>query len=161
MARLTWFALLLSLLPATALAQPCTDPLAVLRRVRTLLAPSGVVLVKTPNVESLDARLFRHRNWGGYHCPRHWVLFTPGSFATAAREAGLTVRTWQYTQGAPFWTVSTLAWLDAMGLARIDAQRPAWQHPLYGPLAAAFAAFDFLRRPVSSLSQMTFALTPG
>ncbi len=30
MARLTWFALLLSLLPATALAQPCTEPLAVL-----------------------------------------------------------------------------------------------------------------------------------
>ena len=33
--------------------------------------------MKTPNVEGLDAKLLRHRNWGGYHAPRHWVLFTP------------------------------------------------------------------------------------
>ena len=137
------------------------DPVNVLRHLRSLVSHNGVVLVKTPNVDSLDARLFRHSNWGGYHCPRHWVLFTPQSFADAARGAGLTVRSWRYTQGAPFWAVSTLAWLDEMGVTSINAQRPAWQHPLYAPFAAGFAAFDFLRRPISSLSQMTFALTPG
>ncbi|MEK7401591.1 MAG: class I SAM-dependent methyltransferase [Gemmatimonadota bacterium] len=141
------------------LIEHVADPGAVLRRVRDLVSPTGMILVKTPNIDSLDARVFRHRNWGGYHCPRHWVLFTQESFASAARRAGLRVRSWSYTQGAPFWTVSILAWLDAIGATRVNAQRPAWQHPLYAPLAAVFAAFDFLRRPVSRLSQMTFALT--
>ena len=143
------------------LIEHVADPGAVLRRARALLSPAGVVLVKTPNVDSLDARLFRHRNWGGLHCPRHWVLFTAASFTSAAERAGFRVRHWHYTQGAPFWTVSVLAWLDDLGVARITPQRPAWRHPLYAPLAAAFAAFDFIRRPVSSLSQMTFVLTPN
>ncbi|HEX7938510.1 MAG TPA: class I SAM-dependent methyltransferase, partial [Gemmatimonadaceae bacterium] len=135
------------------LIEHVADPLAVLRRVRSLASPGAVVLVKTPNIDSLDARLFRHRNWGGYHCPRHWALFTPESFMRTARSAGFEIRSWQFTQGAPFWAVSTLALLDSLGMARIDSARPAWQHPLYAPLAAGFAAFDFLRRPLSSLSQ--------
>lgn len=141
------------------LIEHVADPLSVLRRARDLLAPGGVILVKTPNIESLDARLFRHRNWGGYHCPRHWVLFSASSFLRLVERAGLRVRRWSYTQGAPFWTVSVLAWLSDRGLARVTRERPAWRHPLYAPLAAAFAALDFLRRPFSRLSQMTFALT--
>lgn len=140
------------------LIEHVADPQAVLRRARDLLAPGGVILVKTPNIESLDAWLFRHRNWGGYHCPRHWVLFSASSFLRLVERAGLRVVRWSYTQGAPFWTVSVLAWLSELGLARITRERPAWRHPLYAPMAAAFAAVDFLRRPFSRLSQMTFAL---
>jgi len=133
-------------------------PRAVLEKVRALLAPGGVALVKTPNHASLDARVFRHRNWGGYHCPRHWVIFTAASFQRLATAAGLRTLRWSYTQGAPFWTVSVLSWLRDRHVIRVDARRPAWGHPLYGPLAAAFAAFDFARRPFSPLSQMTFEL---
>lgn len=134
------------------------DPVGVLRRITQVLAPGGVVLVQTPNYDSLDARLFRHRNWGGYHCPRHFILFTPASFQRAVAAAGLAVRSWRYTQGAPFWTVSALAALDQAGIVRITRQRPAWFHPLYPPLAAAFAAFDFARGTVMPLSQMVFVL---
>lgn len=140
------------------LIEHVADPAAVLRKVRTLLSPNGVVLVKTPNYDSLDARLFRHRNWGGYHCPRHWVLFTQPSFAQLAQGAGLRVRSWSYTQGAPFWAVSVLALLETHRLAHVSAARPAWQHALYAPLSAFFAAVDFARRPLAPLSQMTFAL---
>ena len=75
------------------------DPVAVLAKMRELLAPGGRILVKTPNHDSLDARLFRHRSWGGYHCPRHWVIFTPESFARAAGAAGLDVERTQLDSG--------------------------------------------------------------
>ena len=130
------------------------NPVAVLSAVRNLLAPEGRLLIKTPNYDSIDARLFRHRNWGGYHCPRHWVLFTPESFSRAAEQAGLRLLDLQLTQGAPFWSWSVLHWLADKGLARVDRNRPMPDHPLLPLLLAGFAAFDFARRPFSKTSQM-------
>jgi SAM-dependent methyltransferase len=135
-------------------------PVDVLAKARLLLAPGGRVVVQTPNIDSLDARLFRHRNWGGYHCPRHWVLFDRPSFLGAARRAGLAPISFSYTQGAPFWAVSVLAGLARAGVASVGPDRPAYRHPLYGPLAGAFAGFDFLRAPVAKLSQMVAVLEP-
>jgi len=57
MARLTWFALLLSLLPATALAQPCTEPLAVLfERVSPAVPTSDVMDASTYCFATSSAR---------------------------------------------------------------------------------------------------------
>lgn len=130
------------------------DPVAVLAKVRALLKPGGRVLVKTPNHDSLDARLFRHRNWGGLHAPRHWVVFTPESFRKATARAGLAVTRLDLTQGAPFWAVSALEWLGRKRLVSITRDRPMCAHPLFGPLLAAFGAFDMLRRPFMRTSQM-------
>lgn len=134
------------------------NPYRVLEKARSLLAPTGLLVIKTPNHRSLDASLFRDKNWGGYHCPRHWVIFTRASFEQIARKAGLKVVQSSYTQGAPFWTVSVLGWLDQKNAVRITTERPAWTHPLYAPLAAFFAGIDFARGAVTPLSQMTFAL---
>lgn len=134
------------------------DPGAVLRKVASILAPGGVVLVKTPNHDAWDARVFKDQSWAGYHCPRHWVLFTRESFTTLARQAGLQVKEVAYTQGAPFWTASVLAWLAARGLVRVSRERPVFFHPLFGLLAAGFAALDFVRRPFAKTSQMFFVL---
>jgi SAM-dependent methyltransferase len=130
------------------------DPVAVLARMGKLLAPGGKILAKTPNHDSLDARLFRNRSWGGYHCPRHWVIFTPESFARAIRSAGLNVDKIAFTQGAPFWAVSALEWLSRKKLARVDYARPMCRHPLFGPLLALFAALDMARKPFARTSQM-------
>lgn len=135
------------------------DPRAVLRKLRACLAPGGLMLVKTPNCDALDARLFRNQSWGGLHCPRHWVLFDLPGFQEAARACGLEVVEARYTQGAPFWAVSALNWLRARGLVALSAERPAVYHPLFGPLSAAFAAFDLLRMPFGGKpSQMFFLL---
>jgi SAM-dependent methyltransferase len=134
------------------------NPLAVLTRVADLLTPGGMVLVKTPNYRSLDADIFRHHDWGGYHSPRHFVIFTRPSFSTLVERAGLDVTRWDYTQGAPFWAVSVLAWLDRRGLVTITRDRPSTAHPLFGPLAAGFATFDFVRGLAAPQSQMTFTL---
>ncbi|OYY91931.1 MAG: hypothetical protein B7Y45_00055 [Sphingomonas sp. 28-66-16] len=134
------------------------DPVAVLAKVRGLLKPGGAVLVKTPNHDSLDARLFRHHSWGGLHAPRHWVIFTPESFRRAAAKAGLAVDRLDLTQGAPFWAVSTLEWLSRHRLVAITRARPMCDHPLFTPLLALFGGIDLLRRPFGRTSQMLVAL---
>lgn len=131
------------------------DPGAVLRKMRDLLAPAGLLLIKTPNTDSLDARLFRHQNWAGYHCPRHWVLFTRKNLSALAEKSGLQVSEFRYTQGAPFWAASVIHRFLPAGITR---ERPVVNHPLFGPLCGLFALFDLLRQPVSKPSQMFLTL---
>jgi SAM-dependent methyltransferase len=137
------------------------DPQTVLSRLRTMLTPTGVILMKTPNTNSLDARVLRHRDWGGYHCPRHWVLFDRETVTRLAGDAGLEVRRLTYTQGAPFWTVAVLAWLARRRLVSITSERPMVKHRLFPLLSAAFAAFDLTRSAVGArTSQMFVELVP-
>ena len=82
----------------------------------------------------------------------------PG-FAKLIDECGLTVVESRYTQGAPFWTISILDWLHRRRVVR-RRDEPLYRHPLYGPLMAVAAAFDFARAPVSKTSQMMFVVTP-
>ncbi|HXQ10049.1 MAG TPA: fatty acid desaturase [Caulobacteraceae bacterium] len=133
-------------------------PGEVLAKARDCLTDDGVLLIKTPNCDSLDARLLRKSYWGGLHSPRHWVLFTPEGFRRAAAEAGLRVERLQLTQGAPFWATSTLAWMERRGLVRFSRQAPMYRHRLFAPLLAIFAAFDYARRPFMRTSQMFVVL---
>ena len=135
------------------------DPGKVLAKVRRMLAPGGLVLIKTPNYDAADARIFRHANWAGYHCPRHWVLFDKESFEGLAVRSGLRVKDFAYTQGAVFWAGSVLFRLASAGVVRITRERPGPYHPLYAPLSAGFAALDFLRGPFARTSQMFFTLS--
>ncbi|MBN8815677.1 MAG: class I SAM-dependent methyltransferase [Sphingomonas sp.] len=135
------------------------DPVAVLAKVRGLLKPGGRVLVKTPNHDSLDARMFRHHSWGGLHAPRHWVVFTPESFRRAAGKAALRVDRLSLTQGAPFWAVSMLEFLSRKGLVTIRRDRPMCDHPLFGPLLAGFGAIDMIRGRFARTSQMFVELS--
>lgn len=134
------------------------DPVGMLKKAGDLLNPGGRILIKTPNHDALDARLFRNRSWGGYHCPRHWVLFDPKSFRRAAQQAGVEIESLSLTQGSPFWTWSTLNMLKNLGLVDISAARPACRHPLAPFLMLGFAAFDFLRMPFMKTSQMFIVL---
>lgn len=140
------------------LIEHVADPVSVLTKARLLLTPSGRIYIKTPNFKALDAIIFRHRSWGGYHCPRHFVLFSAESFGLAAEKAGLSVEQMSYTQGAPFWAVSVLDTMRRIGLVSVTSQRPSIYHPLTPLLQAVGAAFDFARKSFSRLSQMQFIL---
>jgi SAM-dependent methyltransferase len=134
-------------------------PDLVLRLIANMLSSHGRVLIKTPNFRALDARLFRHRSWAGYHCPRHFVLFSRGSLERLLLHSGLKIEQFSYTQGAPFWTPSILELLRRRGLVSISAERPSFVHPLTPPLQALAAAFDFARGPFFPLSQMVVVAT--
>jgi len=135
------------------------NPLLVLSKIQEILSPEGVILIKTPNFDSLDARYFQHKNWGGLHCPRHWVLFTKESFKALAQQAKFEVSDFSYTQSASFWTTSTLFWLAKKGLIKITKQKPAEEHPICPLLNVLYAGFDFMRAPFSKTSQMFFLLS--
>lgn len=82
------------------------DPVLTLTRLREWLAPGGLLALETPNLDSWDARLFRRRWWGGYHFPRHWVLFNPSSIRAALEKSGLELIAIRYQTGHSFWLYS-------------------------------------------------------
>jgi SAM-dependent methyltransferase len=130
------------------------NPRGVLREIRKLLSPRGRICIKTPNFRALDARIFRHTNWGGYHCPRHFVLFSRTSVESLIASVDLCVLSFSYTQGAPFWSVSVFDLLRRLGLVEASSARPAIYHPFMPFLQAGAAALDFVRKPFAPLSQM-------
>jgi SAM-dependent methyltransferase len=136
------------------LIEHVAHPDEVLASTQALLSERGRVLIKTPNFRALDAMLFRHHGWGGYHCPRHFVLFNRESLGRTLDQAGLVVERFRYTQGAPFWTGSILQMLWRAGLISASAERPYGASPITPLLLALTAAFDFARWPFSRLSQM-------
>jgi lambda repressor-like predicted transcriptional regulator len=98
------------------------DPLQVLRRLRLLLAPGGVLVCSTP---SLDSRLLAWfgPTWAHWHAPYHRHLFTTRGFRALAAQAGLHVRTLR-TVSHPYWTSMTLAQqaLGVEGMVSHDAK---------------------------------------
>jgi SAM-dependent methyltransferase len=136
------------------LIEHVADPVGMLRRAGELLSSGGVVWVQTPNFRSLDARLFRRRNWTGLHCPRHWVVFSKRGLGDAFEAAGLEPVLVEHSQGGSFWATSILALLRRRPLEGDGLPNPLIRHPAFMPLAAVGAAFDLLTRPVRSTSQL-------
>ena len=131
------------------LIEHVADPVGVLRKAVDLLAPGGRIYIKTPNFRALDAILFRHRNWGGYHCPRHFVLFSRKGFAAAAARAGLRIEEFAYTQGTPFWSVSVLDQLRRWEFRRRLGAAARDLHPAMPfPAERRRLFFDFAQRAV-------------
>ncbi len=140
------------------LIEHVADPLSVLQKAQTLLAPGGIIVIKTPNTDSWDARLYKKSYWGGLHCPRHWIIFSEKSFRLLLQSTSLKIKKLKYTQGAPFWAFGIIAALHRRKIVRISAQRPIIFHWLFAPISALFAVFDFIRRPFAKTSQMFILL---
>lgn len=120
------------------------DPELVIKRLGDSLTPGGVLAMETPNLDSLDARLFRDRYWGGYHIPRHWHIFTPASMERALTEAGLELVEIRYQPGHSFWLFSFHHVLK-FGIRPLAFLAPL-VHPLRSlPALVAITAFDLVR----------------
>ena len=120
------------------------SPRAVVERLATWLTEGGVLAVETPNLDSLDARLFRDGLWGGYHIPRHWHLFNPETLSRLLQSVGLEVEAVRYETGHAFWMYSLHHALRYRSHPRPRLAR------LFDPLSsvaplAAFTAFDRFR----------------
>jgi SAM-dependent methyltransferase len=148
------------------LIEHVADPVGVMRKAAGLLSPGGLIWLQTPNFRSLDGRIFRHRNWAGYHCPRHWVIFGESGLRNAVSRAGLEVVQLRRTQGGGFWAQSVLGLRRAQlmkrgqlplpggGPAARDLPKPLIRYRGFGPLAALGTGFDLLTRRVREVSQV-------
>lgn len=139
------------------------DPAAVVRRMAGWLAPGGVLALETPNLDSLDARLFQRCFWGGYHFPRHWNLFTPDTLGRLLSAAGLRVETVAYQTGHSFWMYSfhhLLRYRESRPMPRLAR----WFDPLASlPFLVLFTAFDKLRAALGARTSamLVLATKPG
>jgi SAM-dependent methyltransferase len=149
------------------LIEHVADPVGVLEKAASLLTPDGLIWLQTPDFRALDARLFRHRNWAGYHCPRHWAIFSERGLRCALGRARLESAEFRRTQGGGFWAQSLLG-LRRERLMRRGELPPSWEcagddaelpkplvrYPSFPALAAAFTAFDMSTRAVREVSQV-------
>jgi len=120
------------------------DPGTVVRQIRRWLSPGGVFALETPNLDSLDARVFRRKYWGGYHIPRHWNLFTPASISRLLTENGFEVIATVFQTGHSFWMYSLHHLVRYQGGSRPRAGE--WFDPMKSLFGlASFTAFDLLR----------------
>jgi ubiquinone/menaquinone biosynthesis C-methylase UbiE len=122
------------------------------------LVPGGHLALETPDTGGLDARWFAGRYWGGYHFPRHMVLFNQRNLRTLVERCGLQVIGTAHLASPAFWVQSLHHALSESRLAPLA--------PLCAlgnvPLVAVCSAFDLLAAPFAGTSnQRLVARRPG
>lgn len=133
------------------------DPAEVVRRIAGWLAPGGLLALETPNIDSLDRRLFNDTWWGGYHFPRHWNLFTPEALERMLRDAGLEPTGVRYQTGHSFWMYSIHHRLRYGN--RPHRRLAGFFDPFRGlPALVAFTALDRLRAALGARTSAMLVL---
>jgi len=89
------------------------DPVTTLVNLRRLLAPSGVLVVSTPNLDSREVDWFGP-TWAHWHPPYHRHIFSKNGLQALALQAGLLPLAFRSFSN-PYWTAMSLA-LNWMGL---------------------------------------------
>jgi len=74
------------------------EPIQLLETCRKLTKPNGLLLLKTPNVTSLVARL-AGATWQWLSPPAHLWLYSPGTIGRLLEKAGYSPRSYRSTQG--------------------------------------------------------------
>lgn len=108
-----------------------------------LLRSGGVLVLETPNTQSLDANLFQRGYWGGYHFPRHWNLFDRSTLTHLVTAANLQVKDIQFLPSPAFWILS---YHHAIADRWQNLKLATWFDPLQNlPLLSLFTAIDLVR----------------
>jgi SAM-dependent methyltransferase len=123
----------------------------VMRAVARLLVPGGVALIETPDIDGLDSRLFSRRYWGGFHFPRHLVLFNRNGLERLVADAGFEIVKVEHLASPAFWIQSFHHYFsERRGLRGLSALFTA-----RNPLALGMVtALDFATAPFHPTSNI-------
>jgi 2-polyprenyl-3-methyl-5-hydroxy-6-metoxy-1,4-benzoquinol methylase len=114
------------------------DPFETLGAVHRVLKPGGLLMLRTPNADSWEARLFQGR-WYGVDAPRHLYLFSPGCFRQER---------WSGAWHGPDLSRRTSATSTIRSIARAAVCTP-WRMPDGGGSAGCSRAGRFCLNPCS------------
>lgn len=92
------------------------DPLALLGEVHRILAPDGLLILRTPSLDSWDARTFGPY-WAGLDSPRHLAIFSRQTITRALTATGFDLLRFHTGSGSyfvgllslRFWAEATIA----------------------------------------------------
>ena len=133
------------------LIEHVADPKAVLAKISSVMNDGGYLILKTPRTEGLDFRMYRNRYWGGYHAPRHFVLFNIENFRTMLAGLDFSEATFSNTQGATQWAFSVIGTRRLKAYPARGGENGSFANLL---LTAMFAAFDLVTVPFMKKDQM-------
>jgi SAM-dependent methyltransferase len=119
------------------LIEHVANPREVLLMSAKLLKGGGSLVIQTPNVDSLSAKIFKKSHWFEYHFPRHWTLFDVKTFSQLAEECGLKVKNVKYRHSPYSWVISVHHFLKDKEYSRIIYNL----FSLYNPFTMAFGSF--------------------
>lgn len=132
------------------------NPKKTLIKINKSMQNKGMLLIKTPNTDTISKNIFKKFYWGGYHAPRHWVLFDKENFLKLAKKCNFSVEYFAYTQGAPQWTTSIIGSYYSFFPSKL--KKPIHKHFLSPYLMMFFAIFDYLTLWLMRPSQMIILL---
>lgn len=131
------------------------EPDRTIRLCSQLLRPGGRLVIETPDVGGLDARIFRSRYWGGYHVPRHFVMFSGPGLRELLQANGFRVTHSASLLSPAFWVQSAHHWLTERVGGRHLSRLVAVRNPL--ALAAAVVVDMVAARFGPSSNQLLIA----
>jgi SAM-dependent methyltransferase len=115
------------------------DPFIFIAKCNEALNENGVLLIQTPNIRTLSARIFRTSYWGGLHSPRHFVLFDSSSLKRNLSNGGFNKIVMKNVQAAHFWAVS---FCNLLGINAETAGKPVVKLKSYKFFLYFFAVID-------------------
>lgn len=127
------------------------DPFIFIAKCNEALTENGVLLIQTPNIRTLSARIFRTSYWGGLHSPRHFVLFDSNSLKRVINNAGFTKISMNNVQAAHFWAVS---FCNLLGLNAETTGKPVVKLKSYKLFLNLFAVIDTISAKIVRTGQI-------
>lgn len=149
---------LFDLILALNLIEHVMSPREVLMKAYDLLNFGGSLLLKTPNIDSLDCRIFKNNNWGGLHTPRHWVLFTKDTLTLLLKECGFQSVEVRYTQGGPFWTIGIISYIKKLNSKLIKNDQVITETAVFKTLMPILALADLVRSKLGFKTSQMFVI---
>lgn len=141
-----------SAITMTNVIEHMRDPIKVLKRCFELLRPGGIVFGETPNIDCWDYRLFG-KYWGGYHAPRHFVLFTKVTIRKAGVDAGFEVELVGNMIQPSHWALAVQNMLrDSALRLKVTGGRSA----LFTPLLLGLTPVNIIQAMISDTTSIEF-----
>lgn len=122
------------------------DPASALRQIANVLKPDGILVIRTPNFESWEARLFGPY-WSGLEPPRHLFVFTPRTLEAMLAKTGFRILHRDCRSGGYMVFVRSVQFRladTALGAQQKDVLIKVLRHPLMRTLTAPLFTFSSL-----------------